>query len=228
MSERRCEVCDLGRVRYELVERLQLQLVAARRAGLAPDRLLLCEHEPVVTAGAASDQAELAGLRARLGAAGIPLRRVSRGGRATWHGPGQIVGYPILDLRAHRPDLHWYLRSLEGAIIDALGAVGYPAQRCDGFTGVWVSGRKVASIGIAVRGWVTYHGFALNLQCDPTVWQLLRPCGLAPEQMASLAALGEVPARASVVAALLDALGRRLRLCMVPAAATELLASVAF
>lgn len=229
MSARTCLVCDLGRMEYGRAERLQERLVAARRAGELPDTLLFVEHYPVVTVGGSAGDvaAELEVAAAR--AAGVPVHRVSRGGRATWHGPGQIVGYPIIDLRAHRTDLHWYLRALEDVLIDALGAVGIAAGRVEGLTGVWVGERKVASIGIAVRGWVTWHGFALNLDCDPAVWRLLQPCGLTPEAMASLAELSDVsPTRAEMIAALTRGFAAHFALRTTSCAPAELLPRAGF
>lgn len=224
MSARACLVCDLGRMEYGRAERLQERLVAARRAGEIADTLLFVEHDPVVTVGGAADDAaaELEVAVAR--AAGVPVHRVARGGRATWHGPGQVVGYPIIDLRAHRTDLHWYLRALEDVLIDALGEVGIAARRVERLTGVWVGERKVASIGIGVRGWVTWHGFALNLDCDPAVWRLLQPCGLAPEAMASLAELtAEPPTRTELTAALTRSFARHFGLSATSCAIAELL-----
>jgi lipoate-protein ligase B len=188
--ERSCRVTDLGRMPHAEAERLQERLVALRRAGEAPDTLLLVEHDPVVTIGAAVDDPSEEVCVDLLRSAGAEIRRVSRGGRATFHGPGQIVGYPILDLREHRRDLHWYLRSLEEVVIESLRSLGCDAERVEGFTGVWVADRKVASIGIAVRGWVTWHGFALNVDVDPQWWRMIDPCGLRPEQMASLSEIG--------------------------------------
>ncbi len=229
MSERLCRVHDLGRVSYDRAERLQRQLLQARRAGTIPDTLLVVEHDPVVTVGSAvDDPADELSLRA-LEEAGVEVRRVSRGGRATFHGPGQIVGYPILDLRRHRQDLHWYLRALEQVLIDALAQVGCEAERRDGLTGVWVQGRKVASIGIAVRGWVTWHGFALNRDCDARWWRMLDPCGLRPEQMASLSDLAEeTPSRRDVVEKIVGCFGDVFGLRPVRAPETELFQQTVF
>jgi len=227
MSARVCEVYDLGRIDYARAERLQRRLVAERRAGEAPDRLLVCEHDPVVTVGAGSARADVEMAAAR--AAGVPAQRVSRGGRATVHCPGQVVAYPILDLREHRADLHWYLRALEETIIDALADLGCAGARVAGHTGVWVAGRKVASIGVAVRGWVTYHGLSVNVECDPALWRLVNPCGLEPEQIASLADLQPAaPSRREMTCALIVAFGRRFRLRTQRCARTELLARTVF
>jgi lipoyl(octanoyl) transferase len=125
-----------------------------------------------------------------LQSASILIVETSRGGQATYHGPGQLVIYPILDLRQWQCDLHWYLRQLEQVIIDALANLELSAERADGYTGVWLEGHKVASIGVAVRGWITYHGVALNVDCDMSGFSLISPCGLSPETMSSLAAHG--------------------------------------
>lgn len=186
---------------------------ARRREGESgEDLLLLCEHDEVVTAGRrhAGGASELA----LVAAAGIPVLEVERGGSATYHGPGQLVGYPIVALAPGERDLHAFLRALEGALIAALGeVVGLAAERNPGLTGVWARGRKLASIGIACRGWVTYHGFALNLTADLARFALFRPCDLEAQVMASLASLGLPTARESLAESihhhLAAALGRR-------------------
>jgi lipoate-protein ligase B len=122
-----------------------------------------------------------------LQAQGLEVFEVERGGDVTYHGPGQLVGYPILDLNAHRPDLHWYLRELEGALISALGSLEILAQRRQGLTGVWTNGRKIASIGIHVKQWVTFHGFALNVINDLSGFKLIVPCGIDNVVMTSVA-----------------------------------------
>ena len=217
-------IINAGEVEYTRAERIQQELVARRRAGEIPDLLLLVEHPPVVTVGRSlgglSGAVDVAGLAAR----GVPVHEVARGGEATWHGPGQLVGYPILDLRALRCDLHWYLRSLEETLIEALATLGYQAGRRPGHTGVWVAGRKVASIGVAVRGWVTWHGFALNVACPASAWGDLSPCGLPPEVMASLADLpGPDVTLDEAREAISEALCRVFCRNSVPAASVELL-----
>lgn len=229
MSLRECLVCDLGRMEYGRAERLQERLVAARRAGKIADTLLFVEHEPVVTIGGSADDAAAGVEVAAARAAGVPVHRVARGGRATWHGPGQIVGYPIIDLRAHRTDLHWYLRALEDVLIAALAQVGIEAGRVERLTGAWIGDRKVASIGIGVRGWVSWHGFALNLGCDPAAWRLLQPCGLAPETMASLAELTDAPpTRGQMITALTRSFIVRFDLSATACTPTELLQRAGF
>jgi len=174
---RHLDVRRLGRCDYEATARLQETLVAQRRAGEVTDTLLLLEHDPVVTLGRTSrEHAILASNR-------LPVIETPRGGQATYHGPGQLVAYPILDLRGHRLDLHWYLRSLEQVVITALAELGVEARNIEGFTGVWIGERKVCSIGVAVRGWVTYHGLALNVDCDMSGFSMISPCGLTAEDM---------------------------------------------
>lgn len=228
-ANRLLHVTDLGRMPHAEAEALQERLVAARRAGETSDTLLLVEHDPVVTIGGAVEDPAAEVSVQLLESAGAQVRRVSRGGRATFHGPGQIVGYPILDLREHRRDLHWYLRSLEQVLIDALGDLGFGAGRVEGLTGVWAGDRKVASIGIAVRGWVTWHGFALNICVDPRWWRMIDPCGLQPEQMASLGEMGgETPSRQAVADAVVHRFGEFFGLSPRTVKQTELFAGLAF
>jgi lipoyl(octanoyl) transferase len=146
------------------------------------------EHPPVVTLGRKSQNGgDNAATAAFLRARGVELFEVERGGDATFHGPGQLVGYPIMNLEGHRKDLHWYLRSLEETLIRALQWWGIPSERREGFTGVWTSGRKIASIGVHARGWVTWHGFALNITTDLAYFDLIVPCGIQGVVMTSVA-----------------------------------------
>ena len=182
-------VLDLGRRRYGETLLLQRSLVERRLADRSGDDvLLLVEHEPVVTLGRGSRPASLPVSTAALERQGLEVFEVERGGDVTWHGPGQLVGYPILDLTRHRPDLHWYLRALEQVLIDALSRFGLAAGRRPGLTGVWTGDRKIASIGIHVRQWVTFHGFALNVATDPRAFDSIVPCGIHGVTMTSLAA----------------------------------------
>jgi lipoyl(octanoyl) transferase len=203
-------VLDLGRRPYPEVWALQRELVDARLAGTRPDTLVLCEHDHVITVGRTKDA------RQHLVAPGdVPVVEIERGGDVTYHGPGQLVGYPIVLLGEGERDLHRLLRSLEEALIVALErACGVAAGRRAGLTGVWVGARKIASIGVAVRRWVTYHGFALNLQPDLAYFGRIHPCGLDPEVMTSVAALGhpvdEARVKAEVARGLAEALGRTL------------------
>jgi lipoate-protein ligase B len=151
------------------------------------DVLLLVEHEPVVTLGRGTRATSLPLAPAELERRGLTVAEVERGGDVTYHGPGQLVGYPILDLREHREDLHWYLRQLEAALIAALDELGVAAERSPGLTGVWTRGRKIASLGIHVKQWVTFHGFALNVSTDLRAFELIVPCGIPDVIMTSVA-----------------------------------------
>lgn len=175
-----------GCVEYGRALAWQEALVARRIAG-GPDALLLLEHPPVYTLGRGGDPRHLG--RAACGS--VPVWRVGRGGEVTWHGPGQLVGYPVLGLTELRRDVHWYLRTLEDVLIAALDDVGVKAGRVPGRTGVWVAGRrKIASIGVAVRRWVTWHGFALNVGADLSGFDAITPCGLTGVEMTSTAREG--------------------------------------
>jgi lipoyl(octanoyl) transferase len=181
-------VRHLGPRPYLEVLDLQRELCRARIAGeTTEDVLLLVEHEPVVTLGRGTRAASLPLPPAELERRGLSVVEVERGGDVTYHGPGQLVGYPILDLREHRPDLHWYLRTLEDALITALGTLDIEASRNPGLTGVWTAGRKIASIGIHVKQWVTLHGFALNVTTDLAGFDLVVPCGIQNVVMTSVA-----------------------------------------
>lgn len=181
MSERLLEVVRDGLVPYREALVRQRSLAEERIAGTLPhDLLWLLEHPPVVTLGRTSHAENV------IRGEGVEVVEVERGGDVTYHGPGQLVGYPILDLRQHRQDLHWYLRALEQALIDALGLLGIPAERNPGFTGVWTRGRKIASIGIHVKQWVTWHGFALNVTTDLGAFDRIVPCGIPDVVMTSV------------------------------------------
>src|SRR5581483_5525192 len=169
----RLEVALPGVLDYARATAWQEALVARRIAG-GPDALLLLEHPPVYTLGRGADPKHLGAA-----AAGpIPIVRAHRGGEVTYHGPGQLVGYPIVGLRDHRPDVRWYLRRLEDVLIAALAALGVAAERRTGLTGVWVGPRKIASIGVALRRWVAWHGFALNVATDVGGFAAITPCGI--------------------------------------------------
>jgi lipoyl(octanoyl) transferase len=183
----RLVVHDLGQQPYARVLELQRSLARRRIAGdLQDDILLLVEHEPVVTLGRGTRAQSLPLSAAALAQKGVEVYEVERGGDVTFHGPGQLVGYPILDLRRHREDLHWYLRSLETALIAGLDTLGVSASTNPGLTGVWTRGRKIASIGIHVKQWITYHGFALNVSTDLAFFDLIVPCGIQDVVMTSV------------------------------------------
>jgi lipoate-protein ligase B len=184
----RLGVADLGRQPYGVTLELQRLLCRQRMAGdLTQDLLLLVEHDPVVTLGRGTRATSLPLALDELRAHGLEVAEVERGGDVTYHGPGQLVGYPILQLQEHRADLHWYLRQLEAVLIAALAELDLPAERREGLTGVWTSGRKIASIGIHVKQWVTFHGFALNVATDLRPFGLIVPCGIPEVTMTSLA-----------------------------------------
>jgi lipoyl(octanoyl) transferase len=163
---------------------LQDALVNARRHDLISDTLLLLEHPHVFTLGRGADECYLTDPPP-----GVPIHRVSRGGQVTYHGPGQIVGYPILKLEGRARDVHHYLRSLEQVIIDALGAIEIAAGRRDKLTGVWTGERKIASIGVGIRRWITFHGFAVNVDPAMSYFRTIVPCGIEGCEMTSIAEL---------------------------------------
>lgn len=173
----------LGRLPYAEALALQEDIVARKIADPATaDELLLLEHEPVYTIGRTPDQSSLRD------AAQLPhpVVTIGRGGQATYHGPGQLVGYPLLDLRRRGQDLHRYLRGLEEVLIVLLAEFGVRGERREGMTGVWVGGRKIASIGVGVRKWISMHGFALNVGPDLSAFAAITPCGLSGVEMTSL------------------------------------------
>ena len=180
-------VARLGGCSYRDGLTLQAGLVEAVAAGRTGDWLLYPDHPPVLTVGRNPSPGSLIADRASLEAAGIELFEVARGGDITWHGPGQLVGYLIVDLTPRGRDLHRFLRDIEQGLIDAIRSFGLPAERSPGRTGVWVEGEKIASIGVAVRRWVSYHGFALNVAPDLRFFDLIHPCGLRGINMTSLA-----------------------------------------
>jgi len=181
----RLEVAMPGVVDYADAVAWQERLVARRLAG-GPDALLLLEHPPVYTLGRGADERHLGSAVA----GDVAVVRAHRGGQVTYHGPGQLVGYPILDLRGLRTDIRWYLGMLEGTLIAALAEWHIPGERIAGQTGVWVAGRKIASIGVAVRRWVTWHGFALNVGTDLSGFAPITPCGISGIEMTSVAREG--------------------------------------
>jgi len=195
-------------VPYRTALALQYALVERRQRGEIPDTLLLLEHPSVITLGRGSREADLLTDEADLKARGIAVERVDRGGEISYHGPGQLVGYPILDLRGHGQDLHRYLRDLEEMIIQTLAVYGLQGERVPRRTGVWVQDRKIAALGIKVSRWVSMHGWALNITTDLTPFRRdIVPCGISDRDVTSLAELlpGQTPARAEVEKTLLAA-----------------------
>jgi len=201
-------VVDLGRQPYADVLTLQREAARARIAGtIDEDLLLLVEHPPVITLGRSSKSAHMLASPAYLHDRGVELFEVERGGDVTFHGPGQLVGYPIIDLKRHRQDLHWYLRQVEELLIKALAGYGLAGTRRPPYTGVWIDDRKIASIGVHARDWVTWHGFALNVSTDLRFFDLIVPCGIPSVRMTSIHA--ELPnaqtGLAAVAARVIDA-----------------------
>jgi len=241
------EVRDLGRVEYEEALTLQRELAEARKTGRSGrDLLLLVEHPPVITHGRGADPTHTLSDAAGFAAGGIRRVEVERGGDVTYHGPGQVVGYPILHLEGFRKDLHWYLRRIEEALIRALDGFGIGGFRVEGFTGVWVgdagldalgerrrealpagasrplvaSGeiRKVASIGVHASRWVTTHGFAVNHSTRSLDgFRWIVPCGIPGVTMTSIEDEGVAVERADVLAALVAGFGEAFRVEMIPA-----------
>jgi lipoate-protein ligase B len=180
------KVYKLGKVDYRKALEIQLKLLEMRVNGEIGDTLLLLEHPPTVTIGRRGNMGNLLAAKNYLSKAGIHFEVISRGGDITYHGPGQLVGYPIMDLNGMGRDVHKYLRNLEEAIIVSLGDFGIRGRRIKGITGVWAKWHKIASIGVGVRRWVTYHGFALNVNTDLSYFDMIVPCGIENVKMTSI------------------------------------------
>lgn len=170
-------ICDLGLTYYEDAYRVQKDLVARRKLGEIDDSLIITEHHPVFTIGRTGNLANLLVDEAALGKAGMSVVRVDRGGDITCHAPGQLVAYPVLDLKQRGRDLHRYLRDLEEVAIRLLEKLGIRAVRIEGKTGVWTYGKKIASIGVGASDWVTYHGMSINIKNDLHYFSMINPCG---------------------------------------------------
>ena len=187
------QVLNLGLEPFGVTLRRQEELVRQRLLGIVPDTLILVEHPPVVTLGRAKQRGNLLRDPAMLAAQGVEFFEITRGGDATYHALGQLVGYPIFDLRQHGKDVLRFCRGVEAALISALAWFGIVAEAIPGKAGVWVGPRKIASLGISVRRWVTFHGFALNVTTDLSGFQVIRPCGEDPAVMTSMAVHLERP-----------------------------------
>jgi lipoyl(octanoyl) transferase len=185
-----CWVVDLGRLPYGPACELQREVVAARKAGTIPDVLLLCEHPHVITLGRNGRRENLRASKHLLAQMNVEFHATDRGGDITYHGPGQIVGYPILDLAQHRRDVRWYVSQLEEAMMRATGDFGVAAKRVEGQHGVWVETpggeEKLAALGVHLSRWVTSHGFAYNVSTDLRFFDLIVPCGIADKRATSL------------------------------------------
>jgi lipoyl(octanoyl) transferase len=204
------EVRELGTVPYAQALELQEELVRRRRAGEIADQLLLLEHPHVITLGTSSSSNHILVGEEERTLLGIELFETGRGGDVTYHGPGQLVGYPILDLKPDRCDLHQYVRDIEAALILALAQFGLACDRKQGLTGVWLGDEKIAAIGVRVSsGWITSHGFALNVNTDLQFFDAIVPCGIRDHGVTSMQrALGRVVALGDVSAAVVLAFGR--------------------
>ena len=185
------DVRRLGTLGYQEGLDLQTQLVDDRKAGLIADQLLLLQHPAVVTLGVRSrnDRSHVLATPEALAAAGVGLFETGRGGDVTYHGPGQLVGYPIIDLKPDRCDVHRYVRDLEEVLIRAVASFGIIATRIPGLTGIWVGDAKLAAIGVRISRWVTSHGFALNVNTDLSQFDLIVPCGITDKGVTSMAKL---------------------------------------
>ena len=185
---RTLEVRRLGVVPYAEALQLQRDLVEERRAGQVPDLLLLLQHPPVITLGVKGDggRANVLVTDARLKELGVEISETGRGGDVTYHGPGQIVGYPILDLKPDRCDVHRYVRDLEEVMIRVCADYGVSAGRIPGLTGTWIGNEKVGAIGVRISRWITSHGFAFNVSTNLTDFQLIVPCGITDHGVTSL------------------------------------------
>jgi lipoyl(octanoyl) transferase len=189
--DRELHVRRLGVVPYAEALDLQKRLVEERRSGSLPDQLLLLQHPPVITLGvkARNDRSHVLASPADLEEEGVEIFETGRGGDVTYHGPGQLVGYPILDLRPDRCDVHKYVRDLEEALIQAAAALGVATERIQGLTGVWAGKNKLAAIGVRISRWITSHGFAFNVGTNLGHFDLIVPCGIADKGVTSLEVL---------------------------------------
>jgi lipoyl(octanoyl) transferase len=194
----------LGQIGYQEALDLQADLVEQRRRGEIGDTLLLLEHPPVITLGVKTrnTRTNILASDAQLAEAGVAVFQTGRGGDVTYHGPGQLVGYPIFDLNPHRRDVHEYVRDIEQALIDAVASMGITATRAEGLTGIWVGSNKLAAIGVRISRWITSHGFALNVATDLSHFDLIVPCGIQDRGVTSIERLlGRPVAMAEVEAA---------------------------
>lgn len=189
---KKCLVVEAGLIEYAKALDLQKKILQAKKKRwMEEDVLILLEHPPTITIGRKGSSSEILVDKAKLKKRGISVYQIGRGGKVTYHGPGQLVGYPLLNLTHYGKDLHLYLRNLEEVIIRTLKDFAILAQRRRGLTGVWVKNKKIASLGVEVKSWISLHGFALNVNCDLSYFDLIQPCGMQPEVMISMAiALG--------------------------------------
>jgi lipoyl(octanoyl) transferase len=182
LNEKTLDVVCLGRRKYDEVWEKQKELVDQRRFEAVPDTLILVEHDPVYTLGKNSNEDHLLQSRDKH----VPVYQIERGGDVTFHGPGQLVGYPILDLHHHRLSVSWYMRTLEEILIQTLGQFGIESQRREGLTGVWVREEKIAALGVRLSRWISMHGFALNVNTDLKFFDGIIPCGIFEYDVTSM------------------------------------------
>ncbi len=186
---RQFNILDLGLVDFDLALAKQKEIFSAVKSGLLESTLIVCSHYPVITLGRQAKQENILADPAQL--QNIKVRKIERGGDITYHGQGQITCYPIFDLNCFKKDIHWYLRSLEETVIDFLAGLGIPSQRRPGLSGVWIEKRKIASIGISIKNWITFHGISINIKrSDLANFKLIRPCGLDVEMTCAETYLG--------------------------------------
>lgn len=227
-AQRELSVVLLGRRDYGSVLRLQEELLEARTQGRIRDTLLLLEHEPVITLGRAAKREHVLSSQEQLRAQGVELHEIGRGGDVTYHGPGQLVGYPILDLRPDRCDVRKYVASLEETMIRLAGRYGVSAQRVAGLNGAWVEDRKIGAVGVRIARWVTMHGFAFNVTTDLDAFDLIVPCGIRDKEVTSLAReIGREVEMAELTATARDVFAQVLGYTCFDVAATDCGASVA-
>lgn len=217
---------DCGQMPYGRAWALQRAVVSARQEDRIPDVLLFAEHPPVITVGRAGRASNILAPRDALTARGVEVYDIERGGDVTYHGPGQLVGYPILNLRALDEDVVRYVRLLEAAMIATVGAWGIAADRVRGYPGVWVEDAKIAAIGVAVKRKVTMHGFALNVDPDLSYFDLINPCGLGRPVTSMARLLGRPVSVGEVRPAVVRALDEALQMTFTPLAAADLEARV--
>jgi lipoate-protein ligase B len=213
---RRGWLVTCGRMDYARAWALQRELLAGRQADRIPDTMLLVEHPPVITIGRSGHASNVLVPREVLASRGIAVYEIERGGDVTYHGPGQLVGYPILNLRALDEDVVRYVRLLEATVITALGRWGIAAERVRGYPGVWVGDAKVAAIGVAVKRKVTMHGFALNVDPDLSDFDLINPCGLGKPVTSMARLLGRAVGVAEVQPAVAHAFGETFQMELAP------------
>ena len=188
-DNKRLTLVSLGRMKFKPVWDIQKRLIDLRYENKIPDCLIVCEHEPVITMGRGTDKGNLLVSKESLQKKGVDIFEIERGGDITFHGPGQIILYPIVNLQYREKDTHKYLRDLESVVIDALSKINLKAGIKKGLTGIWVDDHKIGAIGVAVSKWITYHGMALNVNTDLDYFKLINPCGITEYPVGSISGL---------------------------------------